>query len=179
MCKVLGEVQSTKCFCVEVRNRAWVIHLRCQKYFVPRYSFCRHPLSRPQCYLFRIFPKRQKKSKNLNTSSIVSIVRTATSVTKMISRKYKLNSVYLKERCWSLWTIEINYFWPYPMLRDTAVCPLLPWCLLRIVVSVNVPPGHQRDRKKSEKSICVWKTLLLLLTSTIVFGKINRISLNC
>ena len=45
--------------------------------------------------------------------------------------------------------------------------------------SVNVPPGHQGDRKKSESSICVWKTLLLSLTSKIVFSKINRISLNC
>ena len=188
-----------------------------------------------QCYLFRVFPKRQKISKNIYTSLIVSIVRTATSVTKTISRKYKLNSTYLKERCWLLWAIEINLFlaisnakshsffqlhwvvvfnltiswvrensisfsrtqkscfhfeeelfvelWViYIQLHDwrlISVCPVLPWCLLRIVISVDVLPGHQRNRKKSENSICVWKTLLLLLTSTIVFSKINRISLAC
>ena len=31
------------------------------------------------------------------------------------------------------------------------------------VISVNVPPGHQRDRKMSESSISVCKTLLLSL----------------
>ena len=54
------------------------------------------------------------------------------------------------------------------------------WALMQINAgSVNVPPGHQGERKKSESSICVWKTLLLSLTSKIVFSKINRISLNC
>ena len=62
-------------------------------------------------YLYRVFQNRQKISKGLNTSLVVSIVRTATSVTKMISRKYKLNSTYLKERCWFLaQPSEINLF---------------------------------------------------------------------
>ena len=47
---------------------------------------------------------------------------------------------------------------------------VLPWCLLHLVISVNVPPGHQRDGKKSENSISVCKTTLLSLTSTIVFS---------
>ena len=33
-----------------------------------------------------------------------------------------------------------------------------------IIISVNVPPGHQRDRQISENSISVCKTLLLSLT---------------
>ena len=54
-----------------------------------------------------------------------------------------------------------------PRIRDPLLprryCRVLPWCLLHIV-----PPGRQRDRKKSEKkSVC--KPLLLSLTSTIVF----------
>ena len=49
-----------------------------------------------------------------------------------------------------------------------SVCRVLPWCLLRILVCVNVPPGDQRDRKKAENSISVCKTLLHSLTSKIV-----------
>ena len=48
-----------------------------------------------------------------------------------------------------------------------------------VICSVDVPPGHQRDRKKSENSISVCKTLLLSLTSTIVSSTVNRMSLNC
>ena len=47
-------------------------------------------------------------------------------------------------------------------------------CLLEIV-----PPGHQRNRRKSENSISVCKPLLLSLTSTIVFSIINIMPLNC
>ena len=60
---------------------------------------------------YRVFQNRQKISKGLNTSLVVTIVRSATSVTKMISRKYKLNSMYLKERCWFVaQPSEINLF---------------------------------------------------------------------
>ena len=47
--KVLGVVQS-KMFCVEVSKTTFrfsLLDLRCQKFFVPQYRFCRHPLSRP------------------------------------------------------------------------------------------------------------------------------------
>ena len=41
-----------------------------------------------------------------------------------------------------------------PRIRDPLLprryCRVLPWCLLYIV-----PPGRQRDRKKSEKKICL------------------------
>ena len=40
---------------------------------------------------------------------------------------------------------------------QSAVCRVMPWCLLHIVISVNVPPGHQRDRKMSENSISVYR----------------------
>ena len=43
--------------------------------------------------------------------------------------------------------------------RLISVCRILPWCPLHIAISVNVPLGHQRDRKKSESSICFWKIL--------------------
>ena len=62
--------------------------------------------------------------------------------------------------------------------RMLSVCRVLLWCLLHTMISVK-RPGHQRDRKKSENSISVCKTLLLSLTSTIVFSIINRMSLNC
>ena len=63
--------------------------------------------------------------------------------------------------------------------RTLSVCRVLLWCLLHTIISVNVPPGQQRDRRKSENSISVCKTLLLSLTSTIVFTIINRMSPNC
>ena len=62
-------------------------------------------------------------------------------------------------------------------MTDAFCCRVLLWCLLHIIRSVNVPPGHQRDRKKSENSISVFKTLLLSLTSTIVFSINKRKSL--
>ena len=54
------------------------------------------------------------------------------------------------------------------VLLTLSACRVLPWCLLHILVCVNVPPGDQQDRKKAENSISVCKTLLLSLTSTIV-----------
>ena len=51
--KVLGVVQSTKCFVLnDVRNRVQVFNLCCQKFFVPRYRLCRHPRSRPSAVTF-------------------------------------------------------------------------------------------------------------------------------
>ena len=60
-------------------------------------------------------------------------------------------------------------------LPGTAPVPFVH----NVICSVDVPPGHQRDGKKSENSISVCKTLLLSLTSTIVFSIINRMLLNC
>ena len=60
-------------------------------------------------------------------------------------------------------------------LPGTAPVPFVH----NVICSVDVPPGHQRERKKSENSISVCKTLLLSLTSTIVFSIINRMLLNC
>ena len=45
-----------------------------------------------------------------------------------------------------------------------SVYRVLPWCLLHIVISVNVPLGQQRNRKMSENNISVCKTLFLSLT---------------
>ena len=42
-----------------------------------------------------------------------------------------------------------------------------------VICSVDVPPGHQRDRKKSENIISVGKTLLLSLTATMVCSLVN------
>ena len=62
-------------------------------------------------------------------------------------------------------------------MTDAFCCRVLLWCLLHIIRSVYVSPGHQRDRKKSENNISVFKTLLLSLTLTIVFSINNRKSL--
>ena len=62
-----------------------VVQLRCEKFFVACCRLCQPPLPClsmvpfSQTYVFRVF---QKISKGLNTSLIVSMVRTATSVTK-------------------------------------------------------------------------------------------------
>ena len=42
----------------------------------------------------------------------------------------------------------------------------------QLIISVNVPPGHQSDRKMLENSISVCKTF-------VAFSNINIISLNC
>ena len=54
----------------------------------------------------------------------------------------------------------------YNQLMTDAFClsRVLPWCLLPVVISVNVPPSQQRAKKMSENSISVCKTLLLSLT---------------
>ena len=63
-----------------------VSQLRCQKFFVPCYRLCQPPLPClsmlpfSQTYVLRVF---QKISKGLITSLIVSMFRTATSVTKI------------------------------------------------------------------------------------------------
>ena len=80
-----------------------------RRFFVTRYRLCQHPLSCPcvtifsQTYLFRAYFKSVIKiskgfnkrtcfrKTGLNTILIASIVRTATSVTTMIFRKYKLH----------------------------------------------------------------------------------------
>ena len=131
----------------------------------------------------------------------------------MISRKYKINSMYLKERLlislnpqkfflartnakshglfiWVMFNsfgsvktvfsfsehrnlvnirrriiilVELSTIsslnYAFSLSLGTALV-----CLLHIVIYVNVSPGHQRDRKMSENSISVCKTLLLSLT---------------
>ena len=63
-----------------------VFKLRCQKFCVPCHRLCQPPLPFlsmlpfSQTYVFRVF---QEISKGLNTSLIVSMFRTATSVTKI------------------------------------------------------------------------------------------------
>ena len=114
-------------------------------------------------------------------------------------------SMYLKKR-WFFWAIRTS-FWPglmpakshsfflwLAMFNLTTIFDLstpssmtdaflfagyYSGAFLYILKSVNMPPGHKWDRRKSENSISVWKTLLLSLTLTIVFSIINRISLNC
>ena len=49
---------------------------------------------------------------------------------------------------------------------------ILPWCPLHIVISVIVPPSHQRDKKYVGKShFC--------LQNFVAFINIDIISLNC
>ena len=59
--------------------------------------------------------------------------------------------------------------------RTLSVNRVLLWCLLQIIIFVNVPLSHWSlaGQKKSENSISVCKTLLLSLTSTIVLSIIN------
>ena len=88
-----------------------------------------------------------------------------------------LTSFWVRDNCISLyeriirWVVNDHALW-----RTLSVCRILLWCLLHIMISVNVSPGHQRDRKKVRKnSISVCKTLLVSLTSTIVFSIINKL----
>ena len=120
------------------------------------------------------------------------------------SRKYNFH--VLKKKRWFFWAIRTS-FWPglmpakshsfflwLAMFNLTTIFDLstpssmtdaflfagyYSGAFLYILKSVNMPPGHKWDRRKSENSISVWKTLLLSLTLTIVFSIINRISLNC
>ena len=130
--RVLGVVRRTLCFCVR-----WSKKLRAS--FPPALSNVLCTLLQTlsassfmslnvtffaDVYL-RVFQRRQKISKGLNTSLIVSIVRTTTSASKMIFQKYKLNSMYrqLNERWKMLISLSHQkliwkwiYFWPDPML---------------------------------------------------------------
>ena len=106
--KVLGVVKSPKCFVLKWET--WCRFSTCvvSSFFCTSIQTLRHftTFRVPQCYLFRrrtffaYFKSVIKISKgfkkwncfrkiNLKTSLIVSIVRTATSVTKIIFRKYK------------------------------------------------------------------------------------------
>ena len=65
-----------------------------------------------------------------------------------------------------------------PALRLTiSVCRILPWCLSQMVVSVNVQPGHQRDRKISENSISVCKTFFAFIDINIINNYWMRMSM--
>ena len=120
----------------------------------------------------------------LNTSLIVSIVGTETSVTKVISRKYKFHVLkwkmlislsHQKFQCYEsqLFSLVVVFnltsFWVrdnsislseyrnlvnirimnyslsclQPSLwRTLSACLVLLWCLLQIIIFVNVPPTH-------------------------------------
>ena len=109
--KVLGVLKSPKCFVLKWETACRFSTCVVSSFFVPRYRLNRHQstssfASLNVCYLFRrrtffayfksvikIFKGFKNwncfRKINLKTSLIVSIVRTATSVTKIIFRKYK------------------------------------------------------------------------------------------
>ena len=106
--KVLGVVQSTKCFVSKWETACRFSTSRCQTFFVPMIQTLSTSSFASLCYLFHrrtffvYFKSVIKMSKGfrkwncfrktgLNTILIVSIVRTATSVSKMISPKYKFH----------------------------------------------------------------------------------------
>ena len=109
--KVLGVVKSPRCFVLKWEKPRVGFPPALFQFFVPRYRFYRHPLSRSSMLPFsriskalqrypRVFNKKWNSFRkiNLKTSLIVSIVRTATSVTKIIFVKYKFLVFVLKRK---------------------------------------------------------------------------------
>ena len=55
-------------------------------------------------------------------------------------------------------------------LTDLSACRVLPWCLLHRVISVNVPPGRQRNRHKYNITLLV---TFHLSVSYYFFGQLS------
>ena len=87
---------------------------------------------------------------------------------KSVSFSEHRNLVNIRRRIIRWVVYNHLFYWRFLFVR---CCPDA-FCTTTRVTSVNMPPGHQRDRKMLENSISVCKTF-------VAFSNINIISLNC